>query len=342
MMGVFNNISMEGIAAAVPCDIEKNITAKEFLGERRCKKQIKLTGITERRISKTGQKISDLCYVASKRLLKHLAWDVSEIKVLVLLTQHPDYRLPSTAFYIQKMLGIPQDSIVFDVNIGCSGFNVGMHIVGALLQQFPCGAKALCLQGDLSYSSIKDGISTDDMASMMIFGSGASAFALQKKKEENLIHYATYSYGDKYNAIMRYHGENVHMDGTAVFNFSTNYVVDKIKTFKQKIGLNDASIDYYVFHQAQKLILDAIQSDLDIIDFKELRSLEMYGNTSGASIPISICANQQQVQEKDVVRLFTCGFGVGLSCSMAYFPILTKNILPIIYTDYIHSEDVEK
>lgn len=342
MIGAFNNISIEGMASAVPYDIEKNITATEFLGERRCKKQIKITGIKERRVSKPGQKISDLCYVASKRLLEHLEWDVREVKVLVLLTQHPDYRLPSTAFYIQKMLGLPQDSIVFDINIGCSGFNVGLHVVGALLQQFSCGTKALCLQGDLSYMSIKDGISTDDIASMMIFGSGASAVALQKKKVEDFIHYATYSYGDKYDAIIRRHGENVRMDGTAVFNFSSNYVVEKIKDFQGSINLADKSVDYYVFHQAQKLILDAIQSDLNISPSKELRSLDIYGNTSGASIPISICANQQQLINKNIVRLFTCGFGVGLSCSMAYFPILTENILPIIYTDYIHSEDIDK
>lgn len=335
MIGVFNNVSIEGIASAVPSMVEKNHDAQFFLGERRCKKQIKLTGIQERRVSKEGQKVSDLFYVASKKLLKHFDWNPEEIKVLVVLTQRPDYKVPSTAFYMQKILNLPQDSIVFDVNIGCSGFNMGLHIVGSLLQQFPEGTKALCLQGDLAYQAIKNGISADSMANMMLFGSGVSAFVMQKKDKAQCIYYATYSYGDKYDAIIRCGEEDVQMDGPAVFEFSTNYVVEKIKKFKKNIDLNDENVDYYVFHQAQKLILDSIQSELDILDFKELRSIECYGNTSGASIPISICANQEQLANKDIVRLFTCGFGVGLSCSMAYFPISSENILPIVHTDYI-------
>lgn len=337
MIGVFNNISIEGIAAAVPSMIEENIAASAFLGERRCKKQIKLTGIKERHVSPQGQKISDLCYVASDSLLNHLKWDINEIKVLVVLTQHPDFMIPSTAFYMQKLLGLPQDSIVFDVNMGCSGFNVGLHIVGSLLQQFPCGTKALCMQGDLSYLSIREGISADDMSSMMIFGSGASVFAVQKKDLSESIYYGTYSVGNEYDTIIRHYGKYVRMDGTAVFNFSTNYVVEKIKDFMQSTEVNDKDIDYYVFHQAQKLILDSMQLDLRFRGDKELRSLEKYGNTSGASVPISICANQETVKNKETLRLFTCGFGVGLSCSMAYFSIASKDVLPIIFTNYINS-----
>lgn len=337
MIGVFNNISIEGIAAAVPSMIEENIAASAFLGERRCKKQIKLTGIKERHVSPQGQKISDLCYVASDNLLDHLRWDVSEIKVLVILTQHPDFVAPSTAFYMQKLLGLPQDSIVFDVNIGCSGFNVGLHIVGSLLQQFPRGTKALCMQGDLAGFSIMEGISADDMSSMMLFGSGASVFAAQKNDSSDNIHYETYSIGNDYDAIMCRQGEYVKMDGTAVFNFSTNYVVERIRDFMRRIKINDTDIDYYVFHQAQKLILDSIQLDLGFRNDKELRSLERYGNTSGASVPISICANQESVKNKETLRLFTCGFGVGLSCSMAHFTIASGNVLPLIFTDYINS-----
>lgn len=336
MIGVFNNISIEGIAAAVPSMIEENIAASAFLGERRCKKQIKLTGIKERRVSPLEQRMSDLCYVAAKELLNHLQWDLNEIKVMVVLTQNPDFVTPSTAFYLQKLLGLPQDSIVFDINMGCSAFNVGLQVISSLLQQFPCGTKALCMQGDLAFSSIKDRISADDMSNMMLFGSGASVFAAQKKDSSEKLYYETYSIGNKYDAIICYQKGHVRMDGTAVFNFSTNYVVEKIKGFIQSAGIDDENIDYYVFHQAQKLILDSMRFELEFEDNKELRSLEKYGNTSGASVPISICANRETIKDKSTLRLFTCGFGVGLSCSMTYFTIASKNVLPIIFTDSIN------
>lgn len=338
MLRVFNNISVEGMASAVPSAVEKNDEASAILGERRCKKQIKLTGIYERRVSLPEQKISDLCYIASKKLIEHLDWDIKDIKILVLLTQHPDFMIPSTAFYIQKLLGMSDDSIVFDVNMGCSAFNIGLDIVSGLLQQFPDGSKALCMQGDLAYKIIKEDLPPDDMASMMLFGSGASVFALQKKENVSEVCCQSYSYGSKYDAIIRAHGDCIHMDGTEVYNFSTNYVVEKIKSFKESMQIDDHDVDYYAFHQAQKLILDSIRIDLGILDTKELRSLDKYGNTSGASIPISVCANKGWFATKDSINLLTCGFGVGLSCSIGYFKIATSNILPVIDTDYVHEE----
>lgn len=336
MFHVFDNISIEGIASAVPSKIENNKEASKILGERRCYKQIKLTGIQERRISPKYQRISDLCYVAARELLNNLKWDAKDIKLLILLTQHPDFRIPSTAFYIQKILNIEDNSMVFDVNMGCSAFNVGLQIVSSLLQQMPNGSKALCMQGDLAYDVISEDINPDDVASMMLFGSGVSVIALEKKTKASEIYCQTYSLGDKYDAIIRPHNQNVRMDGTGVFNFSTNYVVEKLKQFMCHINVSD--IDYYVFHQAQKLILDSIITELKIPTSKELRSLEKYGNTSGASIPISICSNKEILKNKTNINLLTCGFGVGLSCSMGYFSVNTKNILPIIITDYVYED----
>ena len=333
MNNQFNNIQIKGISVAVPSSIESNHNASEYIGDKRCKKQIKITGIESRHVTTTNQKMSDLCYVAARDLIRHLDWSPNDIKVLILVTQHANYVTPSTAFLIQKLLGLPNECVVFDVNLGCSSFNVGFQIVSSLLQQYDGNAKGICLQGDLAYPTINCKTDINTMVGNMLFGAAGSATAIEKGSTESVIPYATYSDGCRYDAILRKHGNALKMDGEGVYNFSTNDVPDSINLFMKDNGITDPMIDYYVFHQAQKLILDGLVSSIAIDCSKELRSLKEYGNTSGASIPLSICANKELYPKEGVINFFTCGFGVGLSWSMALMPINSKNILPIIYTD---------
>lgn len=123
------------------------------------------------------------------------------------------------------------------------------------------------------------------------------------------------------------------MDGEGVFTFAINDVVRDINAFKSEWMLQENDIDYYVFHQAQKLILDSVAAGCGIDECKELRSLRDYGNTSGASVPLSLCVNRDKFADKKTIRTLTCGFGVGLSWSMAYAEIETKNILPLVVSD---------
>lgn len=335
MISQLDNIVVRGISSAVPTMIEENVNAAPYLGERRCKKQIKLTGIERRHVSPLDQKMSDLCFSAAKQLIDSLQWRPEEIKVLILLTQNPNYIAPSTAFLLQKMLQIPNDCIVFDANLGCSSFNVGLQIVSALLQQFPDGAKGLCLQGDMAYEAIRPEVLPSDMAGAMLFGSAGSATAIEKMTDAVPVPFATFSDGRRYQAILRKAGESLRMDGEGVFNFSTNDVAEAIMDFREHFAIDEADIDFYVFHQAQKLILDSIAAACHIPEHKELRSLRDYGNTSGASVPLSICINRERFLDRKEVKLLTCGFGVGLSWSMAYLPIATDGVLPVGTSDEI-------
>lgn len=338
MKGLLKNTSICGMAAAIPVCVEHNIDAAPFLGERRCKKQIKLTGVKQRYVSPNGQRISDLCYKAASELIQHLQWNPKDIKVMVLLTQSPNYKAPSTSFLLHKMLGLSDDAIVFDVNLGCSAFNVGLQIVSALLQQIPGNAKGICLQGDLAFRTVSEIIPPDNIASNLLFGSAGSAVAIDTDEKNSDIPFATYSDGNRYQAILCQIGGAVSMEGQEVFNFSTNDVCTAINGFVEDNKLNKDDIDYYVFHQAQKLILDEIAYACHVPEGKELRSIENFGNTSGASVPLSFCANTDKFKEKEYINTLTCGFGVGLSWSMAYSRLQTKNILPVIYTDEIFEE----
>lgn len=340
MIGKFNNIKLQGMCAAVPECIEENKNFESILGPRRTKKQIRLTGVSKRHISERKQRTSDLCYAATLPLLEKLKWSKNEIKVLIYISQGPNYKVPSTAFFLQHRLGIPKDCVCFDINLGCSSFNVGVHVVSALLQTCDISDKALLLIGDTvsQVLSPEDSMSKDTIADRMIFGAAGAAVALEKVEDSKLM-FMTKSDGDGFEAIIQHWGRETTMNGTAVFEFAINDVSSDVNVFKKHFGLRETDIDYYVFHQAQKLVLDNIAASCELPKGKELRSLEEYGNTSGTSVPVTVCANRDKFSDRESVKLFLCGFGVGLSWGAIFAEIPTENILPVIETSEHYDED---
>lgn len=340
MEGQFSNISIEGVKAVVPSQIVNNMDFAEILGERRCKKQIRITGVKQRHISGWQQTSADLAYEAGSQLLQELGWDPSTIDVLVFATQSPLFALPSTSFLLQKRLGIGKDCVVFDINLGCSAATVGIQVVSSLLQHGPKNARGLLLMSDRDPQASPD-VTPDELAEKMLFGSAGAAIALQRtEKPAPPLAFRNKSDGNRYKAIMRsIVGDSFHMDGTAVFEFGVNDVVNDICEFRTALGLAPDDIDYYVFHQAQSLMLSTMRDACEIPPEKELRSLERYGNTSGASIIVTLCAQEKALWNKRDVRLFLCGFGVGLSWCSVYMTMPTERIYPLSISDNIYEED---
>lgn len=340
MFGKFDNIKIQGMCTAVPSTIESNDIYTDILGERRTKKQIKLTGVNKRQISAQDQKPADLCYSASKRLLEHLKWNTDEIKVLVLITQTPNFVIPSTSFFLHKKLGLPQDCLTFDINLGCSSFNVGIQTVASLMQSLEIGEKGLLLVGDTAarVKSQERFYNEGEITHDMLFGSEGTCIALEKVVNNDLC-FVNMSDGERYQAIIQYYGRPTHMDGSAVFNFAINDVTKTINDFKAQFNIAEESIDYYIFHQAQQLILENIAAECKIPEEKELRSLSEFGNTSGGSVPLTLSANIENLKEKDELNILFCGFGVGLSWGCIYTRVEKANILPVIISDE-HEDDI--
>ena len=303
MIGRFSNVKIQGMATAVPKIVEENNGYESILGKRRTKKQIKLTGVFKRHISGKEQRTSDLCYAAAVPLIEKLKWKKEEIKVLVYITQVPNYVIPSTAFFLQQRLGLSEDCVCFDINLGCSSFNVGVHVVSALLQSCDIASQVLKPENNMT---------PDVIADRMIFGSAGAAIALEKV-ENHELDFMTRSDGKRFEAIIRHPKRNMQMDGNAVFEFAINDVSEDVRKFKKYFNLAEEDVDYYIFHQAQKLILDNIALDCEIPEGKELRSLEEYGNTSSASIPILLDELNRSGRLKRGTYLVLAGFGAGLS-----------------------------
>ncbi len=331
MFGKYGNIKIRGIASAVPQQVIDNVVCAEKLGNRRAKKQVLLTGIRHRHCVKKGQSASDLSCVSAEKLLQKLNWNRNEIRVIVNVTQSADLQTPSTAMVIQKRLGIGQDCLAFDVNLGCTGYVSGLQIVAALLQN--TGGKGLLLAGDGRYDKMPEVPNTDSL----LFGDGGSATAIELE-DGNPMMYAQKTDGTRHGLLSMALDGTMTMNGNAILLFSLNEVCQSIKECRKHFKVSEESIDYYILHQAQKLILDGIARECDIDPSKVLTSYEEYGNTSTATLPLTICNNVEELKKKKCVRLYLCGFGVGLAWSSVVLDLDTDCILPIEITDYCYND----
>ena len=193
---------------------------------------------------------------------------------------------------IQKRLGIGQDCLAFDVNLGCTGYVSGLQILAALLQN--TGGKGLLLAGDGRYDKMSEVPTTDSL----LFGDGGSATAIELE-DGNPMMYAQKTDGTRHGLLSMALDGRMTMNGNAILLFSLNEVCQSIKECRKHFEVSEDSIDYYILHQAQKLILDGIARECGIEPSKVLTSYEEFGNTSTATLPLTICNNVEEIKKKN-------------------------------------------
>lgn len=336
-----SKVKICGIASCVPDEVEKNDDLSDILGAKKVKKQIRMTGISSRHVSNKYQRSSDLGMKAVNDLLDDLGWERDSIGVLIYVVQTPDYVLPSTAIAMQERLGLSKECVAFDINLGCSAFNYGVHTVAALLESSNTAKRGLCVIAEsVSALRARRYLNMDAVSFSMLFGSAGAAIALERTSDQNVMLFSALCDGANYDAIIHYGGNlHVNMKGDRVFDFAINDVSEQIMKFIVQNKLTDSDIDYYVFHQAQKLIIDNIVDACQLPEDKVLLSLEDYGNTSGVSVPLTLSANIEQLRKKSKIRVLFCGFGVGLSSGITYAELSTEHILPISTTSEHYDAD---
>lgn len=352
----FNNIKILGIATAVPKN--KEIISEKFnelFGADAVAQFSKTTGVIERRVSLEEQTSSDLAFIAAKKLIKEKNIDKEKIGICIYVTQTPDYRIPATACVLHKRLNLAKDCIVFDVNLGCSGYVYGIQIINSLLETTNC-RYALLLVGDTS----NKGIAPTDQSSIMLFGESGSATLLEKVESANEIKTAYRTDGDGFKAIIIPAGAyrnrnasneisiwgdgnkrsdyNLYMNGVDVFTFTISEVPALINEFVEINHIDKESFDCFAFHQANLYILKQLIKKAKLPKDKLHISMDRYGNTSVTSIPLTLCDKYGNVNESIERKIFSCGFGIGLSWGIATFTINQADILPIIETDDYYTE----
>lgn len=352
----FKNIKVAGVACAVPSNEVKTESYKPLFGDVEVDKFMAMTGVRASRRTSEYQTCSDLGYRAAKELLKKNGISSEEIGALLFVSHSPDYRRPSTAFVLQYRLGIPKEAVCYDISLGCSSLVVGMQTIASIMTTSDI-KRALVVGGDTAGKSVYP----TDKSSAMLFGEAGAVMLLEKTDNEyDEITALLRSDGSGYRYMIVPGGgyRNLHanekvvmcedgnertlmnsfIQGTSVFTFTIFDVPRLIKDFFTQTGTTSDSYDCFAFHQANLYILKQIAKK-SRIDFDKIPiSLDRYGNTSGASAIVSLCDRYGNNNEHKVIKVMTCGFGIGISLGATSFEINTDDILPIFEDDEIFEE----
>lgn len=342
--GSFNNIALRGIVSAVPKQIKKQEDYYETFGQEAVDKIKDMTGIYQRAVAYPHQTTGDLSYIAAKELMKKLDWKPETIDALILVTQTPDYQTPSTACILQHKLGLSNDCMAFDINLGCSAYVYGLYVAGSMLQNQNM-KRIILLSGD----TVNDMINPKDRSTALLFGDASSATAIEKTDNSNNMDYVLRTNGEGYDCLivknkgsrnknkenLSLEDDYLFMDGTQVFNFTLTDVSRTLKDFKAKFEIESEDIDYLILHQANLFILKSLSKKIKVDMSKVPITIDRFGNTSAASIPLTMTERFKGNTDYKDKSILISGFGVGLSWG-AFFIRPTYDIyFDTIYTDYI-------
>ena len=338
----FPHVEVVGISACVPKEIDDNRTTQLIPdGER--EKLIQQIGIIQKRIAPDGLCSSDLCYEAAEKLINNLGWKKEEVEALIFVSQTPDYILPATACVLQDRLGLPTECLALDVSLGCSGWVYGMSTVSSLISNGSV-KKALLLVGDLGTRTnsprnrsdfpLFDDAGTctalvyDETSAGVKFhlgtdGSGKDAIIVPEGGYRNPFNERTLEWHEVDGGYAQ--GIHARMDGMSVFSFAITKGPKSISGLCEHFGIDIESIDSFILHQANKLITDKIRKKLKVEEEKCPVSMDYFGNTSCAAIPLTMVVRKQKELTTTCQKIIGCAFGVGLSWGSVYFE--TDNIV---------------
>ncbi|MBQ9339847.1 MAG: ketoacyl-ACP synthase III [Paludibacteraceae bacterium] len=284
-------------------------------------------GITERHISAPNETATDMAFQAAERLFAQ-GINRKTIDFVLLCTQSGDYFLPSSACLLQDRLGLSTHCGALDFNLGCSGYEYGLAIAKGLILSGT--AKNILLLTAETYTKY---IHPKDKGNRTIFGDGASASLISTEGfaeigevvvgtdgsgADNLI---VRSLGARHKGLLNdlrmdedegiVSGDYLYMHGGNVFNFTADVVPPMVNELLQKSGVAQDDVDLWIFHQANKYMINYLRKLLDIDKEKFYLYMEHVGNTVSSTIPIAMVEARREGKLHGNVLL--AGFGVGLS-----------------------------
>jgi 3-oxoacyl-[acyl-carrier-protein] synthase-3 len=331
----FKDKEITGMLVIVPSNeiyFEDEMENYNFSTSKSLKLKVAL-GLNKRRVANEGVCASDLSikgldYLFSKEKLKK-----EDIDALIFVTQSPDYIMPPTSNIIQGHFGLKQDMICMDINQGCAGFIIGLNQAFMLLEQSSI-SKVVLINADV----LSTKVSKRDRNSNPLIGDAASITVIEKSFNKTEIFGTIKMDGlgafslqipaggarlplTPETAIMNEDisgnfrsKENLVMKGDDVFNFVQTEVPPMIESLLQTANVDKDNVDYYMFHQPNKFMLNKVADKLGVNrDKMPANVVENFGNSSGVTIPVVTCFNiSEEIKEKRLKICFS-GFGVGLT-----------------------------
>ena len=343
----FTNVKISGISACVPKNISSNLEVLKNYSTEESDKIIKNVGIREKRYVDSNVTAADLCCKAADNLLNEMNIDRTSIDMLIFLSQLPDYRIPATSPSLQDRLGLSNNTACFDISLACSGYVYALSNAFSYASQNGIN-RVLLLVGE-TFSKI---ISEQDKVNAPLYGDAGTA-SLIEKAENSESFFSLYSDGSGYKSIMIEAGgarcpvdpnnilpieaedgnkrakNQLFMDGLEVFNFTLKVVPKSINDILSYARKDINQIDYFLFHQANKFMIDFFVKKLKIDTERVPISLDTFGNVSSPTIPLTIVSRLHN-KLKTNNQILLSGFGAGLSWGAAIVDLENCHISKLI------------
>ena len=342
----FRGVGVKAISACVPPEIVYNKDLGYLIPEEEIEKTINNIGIEQRRIAAPDVMASDLCYRAAKQLMEDNHIEPESIDVLLFMSQTGDYRIPATSCLMQHRLGLPRETMCFDISLGCSGYLFALSTAFAYASMQGIN-RVLLLDGE-TFSKI---VNRHDKVDWPLYGDAGTATLIEKgdygestfmlntdgSGEEVLkIHAGMRNPVTPESCVAREREDGnirndleVFMDGMDVFNFAISKVPRSIKALLQETGKTVDDVDYVVFHQANRFMMDFFVKKLKINPERVPYCIHKYGNTSSASVPLTMASELRGKLDGDHTVVLSA-FGAGLSWGSAIMSMRDCNVSPVI------------
>lgn len=318
-----------GIVSCVPKNKVYSSSFYSAFSETAVNDIVRMIGVQQRHVAEEAITTRDLCSVAGKKLLEGLEWSADSVDALIFVSQTPEFRLPATACTLHSDLKLSKATIVFDINLGCSGYPYALWLGMTMVQS--CAAKRVILAVGDTISKI---VNPNDRSTALLFGDAGTVTAIEASPAEeaffvlgtdgsgaaNLIvpagAFKDYSKGGD-PRLAKQAPEYLYMDGSEIFNFTLRVVPDMVKSLSGHSGLEMAAYDYYLFHQANLFMLKHLAKKLKLPSEKMPINIDEYGNTSCASIPLLMTTRLKDSLSERSCQVGMFGFGVGYSWGAA-------------------------
>lgn len=327
-----------GAATCVPPRVVDNMEYGKDFGADEVRKVVAMAGVQYRHVVEPGVTTSDLCYEAATRLLDRLGWERDSVTGLILVTQTPDYFLPSSSCVIHKWLGLADHCATFDVGLGCSGYPYGLYLAATMLR---AGGhrRILVLVGETPTRFQ----SPDEHATTLLFADAGSATALEYDESAPGGAFCMLTDGSGYDGLIVPGGgfrnllpENprdrfLYMDGPGIFNFTIKRVPPLIRDTLALAGKQIGDVDRYLFHQSNRFIMKHLMKKCGLPEDRVPIVIDRFGNTGGASVTLALTHSWPD-GARAPAHVMAIGYGVGLSWGSALLQVAAD--VPLLHDVY--------
>jgi len=342
----FHGVGIKALSACVPSEIVYNKDLGYLIPEEEIEKTISNIGIEQRRIAAPDVTASDLCFKAARRLMEDNQIAPESIDVLLFMSQTADYRIPATSCLLQQRLGLPRETLCFDISLGCSGYLFALSTAFAYASMQGIN-RVLLLDGE-TFSKI---VNRRDKVDWPLYGDAGTATLIEKGDYGDST-FMLYTDGSGENTLKIHAGMRnpitpdscvereqeegnirsdleVFMDGMDVFNFAISKVPKSIKLLLKETDKTIDDVDYLVFHQANRFMMDFFVKKLKISPDRVPYCISKYGNTSSASVPLTV-SSELSGQLDGSHTVVMSAFGAGLSWGAAIMQMRDCKVSPVI------------